>query len=404
MLAREKHIPALDGLRGLAIILVLLFHFTPEGGGHTLVGTMTRWISQLGWCGVDLFFVLSGFLISGLLFTEYQKYRALRVGRFLIRRGFKIYPAFYVMLAATVVGTAYNKKLPDGFLLRVLTEAVYLQNYLPPVWGPTWSLAVEEHFYLLLAVAFFVMVRRGSRENPFRSLVYVVGCVAVLALSLRIYTALSYPYSDRRNFFPTHLRLDAIAWGVLLGYLYHFRRATLLAFLERRRALIAACSALLLVPPFVWPLGQSRFLATLGLTFLDWGFAGVLILSFTRPLPLPQPVARALAALGYDSYSIYLWHIPVVAWLMDSLRRHRTLDLHSATLAWGLDMAVYTIASIVLGVVMARAVEGPALMLRDRLFPSRSGSLAASMPAPLGTHVPSGPTPPVPHRPTQARV
>src|SRR5439155_8723892 len=101
---------------------------------------------------------LSGFLISRLLFTEYQKHGALRIGRFLIRRGFKIYPAFYVMLAATVAITAYHSHLPHGYLVKVLTEAVYLQNYLPPVWGPTWSLAVEEHFYLLLAVAFFVMV------------------------------------------------------------------------------------------------------------------------------------------------------------------------------------------------------------------------------------------------------
>lgn len=392
----------LDVLRGVAVILVLGRHMQlPPAEVTPVIKTVVAVWYQVGWIAIDLFFVLSGFLISGLLFTEYQKHQALRIGRFLIRRGFKIYPAFYVMLAATVVVTAYHSHLPNGFMLRVLTEAAYLQNYLPPVWGPTWSLAVEEHFYLLLAAAFLVMVRRGSREDPFRSLVYVIGAVAVLALSLRIYTALTYPYSDRRAFFPTHLRLDAIAWGVLLGYLYHFRRAQLLAILERRRALIAAVSAVLILPPFVWPLGQSRFLATVGLTLLDWGFAGVLILSVTRPLRLPPTIGRGLAALGFDSYSIYLWHMPVIGWLMESLRRHGTLAFHPATLSWGLDLGVYVIASIAVGVVMARTIEGPALMLRDRLFPSRSGSLAVIVPSAVERPVRPEPAP---HRPVRAQV
>lgn len=368
----------LDLLRGVAVILVLGRHMVlpSEEVARPVRAVAAVW-HQVGWVAIDLFFVLSGFLISGLLFTEYQKHHELRLARFLIRRGFKIYPAFYVMLAATVFVTQYHASLPEGFLWRVLTEAVYLQNYLPPVWGPTWSLAVEEHFYLLLAVAFFVMVRRGSREDPFRALVYVVGAVAVLALSLRIYTVLNYPYSDRRNFFPTHLRLDAIAWGVLLGYLYHFRRAQLLTFLERRRLWIAALCVVLIAPPLLWPLGQSKFLSTLGLTFLDWGFGGVLMLALTRPQPLPPTLGRGLAALGFYSYSIYLWHMPVMSWLMPHLREDGTFNFSPATLSWTLDVAVYVIASITCGYIMARAVEGPSLRLRDRLFPSRSGRVAA---------------------------
>jgi peptidoglycan/LPS O-acetylase OafA/YrhL len=382
----------LDVLRGLAVILVLGRHMQlPSDAVARPIRAVAAVWYQVGWTGIDLFFVLSGFLISGLLFTEYQKHGTLRIGQFLIRRGFKIYPAFYVMLAATVVATAYHSHLPSGYMLRVLTEAVYLQNYLPPVWGPTWSLAVEEHFYLLLALALFLMVRRGSREDPFRTLVFVIAGVAAMALSLRIYTTLAYPYSERRNFFPTHLRLDAIAWGALLGYWYHFQRRRLLAFVERRRWLIALASVVLIAPPFLWPLGQSRFLSTLGLTLLDWGFAGVLILALTIPAPssaVPPSVPRwarlgpGLAAIGLYSYSIYLWHMPVMDWLMPHLRRHGTLALPDTTMAWTLDFAVYAIASIACGYAMARVVEGPALMLRDRLFPSRSGRLAAVAPPP----------------------
>jgi peptidoglycan/LPS O-acetylase OafA/YrhL len=382
-------VPQLDLLRGVAVILVLARHMQlPSTEVAPAVQAVAGFWFQISWIAIDSFFVLSGFLIAGLLFSEYQRHGELKIGRFLIRRGFKIYPAFYVMLAATVAVTAYDAQLPEGFLLKVLTEAVYLQNYLPPVWGPTWSLAVEEHFYFVLAAAFFVMVRRGSREDPFRSLVYIVAVLALLVLGLRVYTALTLPYTDRTHFFRTHLRLDGIAWGVLLSYLYHFRRTDLLAFLDRNRVWVAAASAVLLLPPFIWTLGESWILTTVGLTAVDLGFAGLLILSITHPprlsprlhRALGAPLARGLAALGFYSYSIYLWHMPVTNWLMESLRRHGWFAFGPPTLAWTLDLAVYVGGSIVLGIIMAKAVEGPSLKLRDRLFPSRSTSLAATLP------------------------
>src|SRR3989442_13551975 len=165
----------LDVLRGVAVVLVLGRHVElPATTVAPAVQAAAAFWYQIGWVAIDLFFVLSGFLLSGLLFTEYQKHGTVRIGRFLTLRRFKIYPAFYVMLAATVVATAYHAQLPLGFLLKVLTEAGYLQNYLPPVWGPTWSLAVEEHFYLLLAVAGFARVRRGSGEAPLTALGYIL--------------------------------------------------------------------------------------------------------------------------------------------------------------------------------------------------------------------------------------
>ncbi|HEX4627877.1 MAG TPA: acyltransferase [Gemmatimonadales bacterium] len=381
-------VPQLDVARGVAVFLVLGRHMQlPSEQAASAVRAAAALWYQVGWIAIDLFFVLSGFLIAGLLFTEYQKHGSLRIGRFLIRRGFKIYPAFYVFLVASVLFSTYESPLTRDLVQRVLAEALYVQNYLPPLWGPTWSLAVEEHFYLLLAVVLFVLVRRGrSQDNPFGGLVYLIVGLAVVALILRIATPPTHPYSYRKHFFPTHLRLDSIAWGVLLSYLYHFRREQLLAFLERRRWMIAVASIALIAPPFIWPLEQSRFINTLGLTFLDWGFAGLLILSLSHSpslrVPLGAPLLRGVAAIGFYSYSIYLWHMPVISWLMPHLRRRGVFDFSNATLAFTLDLAVYTIGSIALGIVMARIVEGPALRLRDRLFASRSGTLVAGGPVP----------------------
>lgn len=94
----------IDILRAVAVLLVLGRHLTPcpEGFSHFLHHVTRIW-NQGGWIGVDLFFVLSGFLVSGLLFREHEKFHELHIGHFLIRRGFKIYPPFWLLIGATVL-------------------------------------------------------------------------------------------------------------------------------------------------------------------------------------------------------------------------------------------------------------------------------------------------------------
>ena len=151
----------LDVLRGVAVVMVLVHHSPTRLGG---------WV-QAGWSGVDLFFVLSGFLVSGLLFKEYLAAGRIRPWRFYLRRGFKIYPNLYVMLAvAAVLQAALGPPLVPRLVLH---DALFVQNYLGPWWGHTWSLAVEEHFYLLLPPVLLLLLsshrfRRAPQcsENP----------------------------------------------------------------------------------------------------------------------------------------------------------------------------------------------------------------------------------------------
>lgn len=137
----------LDVLRCIAILLVIGHH----------AQTFPVW-TRTGWVGVDLFFVLSGFLISGLLYSEYKKRQNISVGRFFIRRGLKIYPAFYFFLAATLAAQLllYKGSVP---LKPYLYEMLFIQNYHFAIWQHTWSLAVEEHFYIALALLLLALVR-----------------------------------------------------------------------------------------------------------------------------------------------------------------------------------------------------------------------------------------------------
>ena len=119
---------------------------------------------------MDLFFVLSGFLISGLLFSEYKKRKAISFKRFFIRRGLKIYPAFYVFLLVTGVASIrwFHSLAPPTLFLN---EIFFVMNYLGGVWTHTWSLGVEEHFYILLPIFLSILIRYSSdRDDPFRIL------------------------------------------------------------------------------------------------------------------------------------------------------------------------------------------------------------------------------------------
>jgi peptidoglycan/LPS O-acetylase OafA/YrhL len=358
MTAEPKRNPNLDALRGIAILMVV---------GHHL-GYFSLW-TRIGWAGVDLFFVLSGYLVSGLLFTEWQRTRSIDFRTFFIRRGFKIYPSFYALLLVTVAANGIRPGIssyPVTFR-SILSEATFTQNYLPGIWGQTWSLAVEEHFYVLLPLLLLLMCRIGrNREDPFRSLPRLFFTVAAAEIVLRILVSriLTSDAQYAAYLCPTHLRLDALFFGVLIRYYRQFQPAR---FFEMTRgagaAIIVVAAALLLV---IVP--RANFVMhTVGFTCVYFG-AGFLLARVVDLRPnryIAAALVRPLAFIGVYSYSIYLWH----GWIARLLPHSTALSFVGCLLA-----------SIALGIVMAKIIEYPLLGLRDRLVPARQ---VQPIPAPL---------------------
>jgi peptidoglycan/LPS O-acetylase OafA/YrhL len=194
----------IDILRAIAVFLVLGRHIStcPPEISRTVHGVTETWIRG-GWIGVDLFFVLSGFLVSGLLFREYDRFGKIDAKRFLIRRGFKIYPPFWLLILTTVVLSLLRGKEVEG--QRVAAELLFVQNYLPGVWIHTWSLAVEEHFYILLAFGFLLLAKFGKKD-PFSATPVFFAGIAVLCLALRFAAASRHSYDYTLHLFPSHLR------------------------------------------------------------------------------------------------------------------------------------------------------------------------------------------------------
>ena len=336
---------SIDVLRLVACLLVLGRHADwPEfTGPHAPF--FEAWYTG-GWVGVDLFFVLSGFLIGGLLFAELKRTGSIRVGRFLIRRGWKIYPAFYVMIAFTVFFTTVKGIVPFSWY-NTLSELFFLQNYGGHLSLQTWSLAVEEHFYLTLPLLLLMIQRRLSL------LPWVVAFIAAFCLAVRM--AIGLPGAH----IYTHARIDSLMFGVLLAYAQHFHAAAFLGFAQRYRGALWAIGLSLVAPAFVVDHDTTPWICTIGFTMLYVGSGLILTAAVAREWKQTKLVVF-LAGLGSYSYSIYLWHAVVLFWGVPIIEQAVGVTFNK-WFATGLFM----VASIALGVFMARIIELPCLRLRD---------------------------------------
>jgi peptidoglycan/LPS O-acetylase OafA/YrhL len=378
----------LDFLRGVAILLVLGRHqpVYPSEAGTSWFRYFPGVLCRFGWTGVDLFFVLSGFLVGGLLFKEFNADKRIDVRRFLVRRIFKIWPSYYAYLAFLFVLLAVTHEVGDvrSLTVRMLPQLSHLQNYLGMVRTHTWSLAIEEHFYL--ALPFVLLLASRSRPRPFVFVPLLAIALMVGCLACRLYLLFTgVPYTNDHYLFLTHLRVDSLFLGVLLAFLHHCHPDKLGPIIQHRTALLVA-GLLLLCPMLFLDKETCSFVPTFGLTELYVGYACILLAIVHTPLGegrlgsfLSGGVARMIAWIGCYSYSIYLWHLDLgrapTRWLV----HHTFLSTIAPELGWSIAMGLFVGLACLVGAVLGRLVEIPALTLRNRLFPARADAIA-SMP------------------------
>ena len=353
--------PWFDCVRFLAIALVMVAHCGyPTETLPGIWSSVGKWAENFGWAGVDLFFVLSGFLVSGLLFDEHDATGTLDIRRFLIRRAFKIVPAFYLLVLVTLI---YEKVVGQKFNgTHLVHDLFFLQSYRAGEWSHAWTLAVEVHFYLLLALLLGWLASNGKADWHKRLPWILVG-VLLAVLIARVINC--YVRTGNLNYHreiePTHLHLDVLAAGVLLRYLFTYHHEALAIF--RRGKILWFILGLLLVSrsASIWqphPNLWTPFVPTLN--YLGFG----LILLLAVELPYPTGAARWFVApfdyFGKHSYSIYLWHLPLLQWLVDPLVPQRG----------PLSLLFFVTVSLAVGTLLSEALEMPVLHLRNRLFPS----------------------------------
>jgi peptidoglycan/LPS O-acetylase OafA/YrhL len=364
---------ALDILRGLAVLLVVLRHIPLAGK----LPQPFRTVQPIGWVGVDLFFVLSGFLISSLLFEEQKRTGRLNVVRFWCRREMKIWPAYFVAFGIFTAGQLIATKSGPTYLRNVLTNVVFIQNYITTnaTWPASWSIAVEEHFYFALPLLLLALGKR-------RGLVPLLAIVCVATLAGRVLAVRMLDVKSTPLIYRTHFRVDALAFGVLIGYAFAFHRP----LLER----VARFWPLLIIfplPPlalvYFFPQQPNPGVLSYALTLLYLGFGGLVALAAVRPTfgttgpRIFRLGASALAWAGIYSYTIYLANATLPR-LFGYHWMHPFLG-NRVPLVW----LAYFGASLGGGFLLSHAVERPALVLRSRWFPSetRARDVEATPPA-----------------------
>lgn len=300
-----EHVPELDGIRAIAVFLVIASH-------AGLYGKVP------GGFGVTVFFFLSGYLITTLLRMEFTRTGTLDFGAFYLRRTLRIMPPLYITLIILTVVSALGFLGPIVHWSAVPWDYTFLSNY-SQLWGesvglpcPLWSLAIEEHFYLLFpAVSLFLMRKRSAAQ-----IAGLFACACVLILLLRLLTVWQFPEHIADNYVWTHTRLDSILFGSILAM---YQNPMLDAEAWRPRSWHVAGACLLIILTFA--IRSEVFRQTLRYTFQ--GAALFVLFSFvlsggSRNLNRLLS-SKPLVWIGLLSYTLYLCHLGIDAALKAQL-------------------------------------------------------------------------------------
>lgn len=290
-----RYEPSLDGLRALAVTAVVLFHFS----GRIIPG---------GWAGVDIFFVLSGYLITTIIAEEERRSGKVNLIKFYARRALRLLPAFFVLLLAEVARSYLFLAGAEqrSSLISVSVSALYFMNWnrafdlLPQgVLGHTWSLAMEEQFYLVWPTV-FVLAGRIRKA-------YLAAAILFLVTMWRFYLCFFAGADPER----TYNGFDSHSDGLLIGCLLALGNPHRFVQTAARYAVIPAIAMLcifLLLPH------RTIFTQTFGLT-LSAAISAWLILGAMGEGWLKHWLTRPwMVFTGRISYAWYLWHYPVILW------------------------------------------------------------------------------------------
>jgi peptidoglycan/LPS O-acetylase OafA/YrhL len=362
--------PALDVLRSLAILMVIACHtLTPTKAAGLPENLFTRFpLVRGGWTGVDLFFVLSGYLIGRQLWRELQRTQKIDVGRFMIRRGLRIWPLYYAVLAFTVlVVEAGRFGFGDWW-----PDALFLSNYIgPQVVHGGWSLCVEEQFYLLAPVLLLISRNWVPSVKSYRKI--LVGMFLLLPFIRAFawwrltqqHVSPDKSLIDQALYFPFHTHSDGLVVGLLLSNL----EAT--NSLARGRGILG--KAWVVVIGFaLCALCYAASARFLNYTGLGLAFGSLVCFALPRTESLPAVVrARPFYVLSRLSYGMYLNHQWITWPVFRALRSGGTV-LESHPLVFNtLFFLILALCSTIAACVTFSLIEWPFLRLRTRLLEGR---------------------------------
>jgi len=358
---RERQ-PGLDLLRALAIVVVVVYHAALFG--FKLPGRVDRF----GWIGVDLFFVLSGYLIGGQLLASLARDQRIKLGRFFSRRALRIMPAYFVVLAIYFLLPAW-REYPEmsqplwKFLLSVQNIALHGGT----AFSHAWSLAVEDQFYLALPFLLLFLYHRP------RAAIIVPCLIVVGGIALRAFLAarnssvdggVSFRAFQAWIYYPTWTRLDSLVFGVVLAAIERFRPNWWQRLINFAPWLWLPALGLIVYALY---LGETENLTVVACVWqfplIAVGMAAMLVCAVSPQLPLCRVAIPGTAFIASIAYSAYLIQKLIIHGVEQFCANH-SIDLTSVPALVGVELCVYIAATI-----LFLSIERPFLLLRRRFAP-----------------------------------
>jgi peptidoglycan/LPS O-acetylase OafA/YrhL len=377
-------LPGLDLLRALAIAWVMLYHASLFG-----LASQDVWVVRFGWLGVDLFFVLSGFLIAGQLLRPWARGLAPNYPRFYGRRLLRTLPAYLVVVAVYFLAPVLRDRPDIQPLWQFLTftQNLALHPNPPKAFSHAWSLCVEEQFYLVFPAVVALLSRRPSATK-------VVACVAgvlLLGAALRGYSWLhdvaGTPFdisADPRGgrymtviYYPTWTRLDGLLAGIVAATIQTFRPQAWQALMGRANLVLAAGVVGIGAAILFFHAQIATFWPTVfGFPLVSFSMALVVMAASEPRSIVGRYAVPGAGALATGAYSLYLSHKLV-------FHAVQAVSGRLPPLAQRFELPLALLAALVVGAALYWLIERPFLKLRDRLEgPSRSSLAKAAPPIP----------------------
>lgn len=368
-----------DLLRAVAILLVFLWHFRRYGMPGWLEG-----LSKFGWTGVDLFFVLSGFLIGSQLLEKIAAGNDIGTGEFYMKRFFRIVPAYLavLLLYLFIPGFSEREGMAPAWKFWTFTMNFGLDYAHAGSFSHAWSLCIEEQFYLALPL--IILLLTGMKAGQ-RSVLLLLAFLFIAGFFIRAYcwnTYVSPLYASQEEmgmigntyskyiYYPTYNRLDGLLAGITIALVFTYRPVIKEKLLQRSNLLLLL-GVLILTGAYFASREQFAYLAAvISYPMVSLGYALILIAALSPRSILQKLNSKVFTFLAMISYSFYLVHKQVnhlVTGFLDGKELNTTLLFFTCLSC-----------SLLAALILHLAVERPFLMLRQRLLLKRKLKQAAT--------------------------
>ncbi|WDF45360.1 acyltransferase [Chryseobacterium sp. KACC 21268] len=359
----------LDHLRAVAILLVLLYHYRMFD--HPSWVDTVGWI---GWTGVDLFFVLSGFLISNQLFKEIKERQTIRLKSFFIKRFFRIIPSYIFTLFLYFGFPIFREReaLPSVWKFLSFTQNYGLDVINQGTFSHAWSLCIEEQYYLILPIFLLIFIKTKSIDYLKFSIISLI--VISILLRILVWNQFIVPFVKTSDFwkewymkiyYPTYTRFDGLAIGVLIGYFFQFSSQVKKMINKNGNRLLLL--GIISTGLALWFCRNqySEQASILGFTLVAISYGILLMGAISESSLISRKSNFFTSQLAILSYSIYLSHKGIIHLVQLFLRKI------NISISDNLMLFICLITCLFVGILYRYFIENPSAKIKTQILNSK---------------------------------